>query len=212
MKDNIITIIFACILGLVCASLLAFVSQFTTPFRLENEKADRAHNFMAALEIPIDKNWDTKELLKVFEEKVRVTELGSFVLYEYIEGDSDSPLPKAIAIEFSGAGLWAPIKGVIAFEPDLKTIRGIRFYQHEETPGLGGEISSEWFQSQFQKKQIISKDGTPGFLINKPGPRAEIDINAVDGITGATMTSDLVQIILDTLAKKLWKERSKYVR
>jgi len=210
MKDNIFTIIFACILGLVCASLLAFVSQFTTPFRLENENADRAHNFMASLEIPIDKNWDTKELLKVFEEKVIPKDLGDFKLYEYIEGASDSPLPKAIAIEFSGAGLWGPIKGVIAFEPDLKTIRGIRFYQHEETPGLGGEISSEWFQNQFQKKQIISKDGTPGFLIKKPG--VEIDINSVDGISGATMTSDLVQKILDTFFKELWKERSEYVR
>ncbi len=210
VKGNISTIIFACVLGIICASLLSTVSQYTKPYREENEKLEKVLNFLEALEVPINKELDAKGLLNLYVEKVTVKELGTLTLYEYSENESGTIIIKSIAVNFTGAGLWGPIEGVIAFEPDLKTIRGIRFYRQEETPGLGGEIGSEWFQDQFKNKQIATLAGIPGFTIIKPGRVA--DINSVDGISGATMTCDKVQLILRNLFTEIWKERDNYVQ
>ena len=80
----------------------------------------------------------------------------------------------------------------------------MRFYQQEETPGLGGEIGSRWFQEQFEGKSIADAAGNPGFRIVKPGrPAGE---NAVEGISGATMTSDRVAAMLDRLGKAIAEE------
>ena len=65
-----------------------------------------------------------------------VNKIDDLTFYEYAEIEAGNRVIKAIAVIFKGAGLWGPIEGVIAFEPDLKTIRGIRFYSQEETPGL----------------------------------------------------------------------------
>jgi Na+-transporting NADH:ubiquinone oxidoreductase subunit C len=107
-------------------------------------------------------------------------------------------------------GLWGVIKGVLALQPDLQTIKGISFYQQEETPGLGGEIGSEWFAKQFVGKRILSGSGAPGFRVLRPG--ASPGPNEVDGISGATMTSNRVQLMLDSLSKAIEKERSAYVQ
>lgn len=207
MKDNLRTVVFAIVLGVVCSATLAVASTFLAPYRKANEEAEKVRNYLTVLGIPIDKNWDSKTLLEVYKKDVRTKKLGEFTLYENIASSEEGGI---VAIPFRGAGLWAPVEGVISFEPDLTTIRGIRFYKQEETPGLGGEISSTWFQNQFKGKKIVSKNGEPGFKIVKPGVPA--DSNSVNGITGATMTSERVQTMLDTLAKKLWEERDNYVQ
>jgi Na+-transporting NADH:ubiquinone oxidoreductase subunit C len=137
-----------------------------------------------------------------------VKALGDLTLYEKVTGSSDTGKPQLVAVPFTGPGLWGPIKGVMSLEPDLLTIREISFYQQEETPGLGGEIGSKWFQDQFKGKEIVSPAGEPGFHIRKPGN--PLDENSVDGISGATMTSERVQSIIDNLAKDLYGERSDY--
>ncbi len=204
------TIVFASVLGIVCSLVLAVASQVTAPFRKANEEAEKVRNFLSVLEVQIDPKWDPKTLLEVFNNYVRLRELGELTLYENISDESNPDTPVSIAIQFSGSGLWAPIEGVIVFDTDLLTIRGIRFYKQEETPGLGGEIGSEWFQEQFRGKKIVSDSGEPGFRIVKPGSLT--DENSVDGISGATMTSARVQTILNDLVKKLWEERENYVK
>ena len=220
MKDNVRVILFAAILGLVCSVLLVGATLFTAPYRLANEKAEEIRNFLSALEVPIDPESDAQALLAVFNRDVKVRELGELILYEYRPQAGKSPsgasggaragAPLAIAVPFDGMGLWGPIRGVLALEADLLTIRAIRFYQQEETPGLGGEIGAEWFQNQFRGKRIVSSSGEAGFQILKPG--AEKDENSVDGISGATMTSDRVKAMLDNLAKQIYKEHKNYVQ
>ena len=208
MRDNVRTIVFAIVLALVCSSILVAASLYTEPYRRANEKAEEVLNFLSALEVPVDSGADAEALLSVFDRNIRVRELGALSLYEYVPDSSSSEEPIAVAVPFSGPGLWGPIKGVLALEPDLLTIRGIRFYKHEETPGLGGEISADWFQKQFEGKQIVSGEGKPSLSILKPGDAHDGD--SVDGITGATMTCDRVQAMLDGLATALGEERSNY--
>ena len=209
VKDNARTIVFAVVLGIVCSATLAVASVFTAPFRKSNEEAEKVKNFLSVLDVPVNKKADSKTLLDTFKKNVRVLKSGDLTLYENVPENSAAK-PSVIAIPFAGAGLWAPIEGVISFKPDLLTISGISFYKQDETPGLGGEIGSNWFQEQFKGKKIVSESGKPGFRIIKPGGKT--DINSVDGISGATMTSDRVQKILDDLAKTVWEERKNYVK
>jgi Na+-transporting NADH:ubiquinone oxidoreductase subunit C len=207
---NVRTILFASILGLVCALLLVAANLVTSPYRRANERAEEIQNLLFALEVPVDEQADSKSLLKLFNTYVRVMNRGELTFYEYVPTEAPLNEPIAVAVPFSGAGLWGPIKGVIALEPDLMTIRGVRFYQQEETPGLGGEIGSDWFQKQFNGKKIVSSSGNPEFRIVKPG--ATTNQNSVNAITGATMTSDRIQTILDNMAIKLSKVRSHNVK
>jgi Na+-transporting NADH:ubiquinone oxidoreductase subunit C len=208
VKDSVRTLVFASVLGIVCSLLLAAVNLYTAPYRKANEDAEEVQNILSVLKVPTEPDWDSKTLLEAFEKSVRVMDLGDLTLYENISDPSNPGEVVVVAVPFSGPGLWGPIKGVMSFEPDLLTIRGISFYQQEETPGLG--IGAEWFQKQFEGKEIVSGSGDPGFRILKPGSAA--DENSVDGITGATMTSERVQTIIDGLAKELWKERKGYVQ
>lgn len=210
MRDNMRTIVFATVLAVVCSVVLTATSLLTRPYREANEEAEEVLNFLSVLEVPVEDKWDSKTLLEVFNKNVRISEVGDLTIYENISDLSESGTPSVVAVPFSGPGLWAPIMGILSLDPDLLTIRGIRFYQQEETPGLGGEIGSDWFQDQFRGKEIVSETGEPGFNILKPGNKK--DKNSVDGISGATMTSDRVQTILDNLARKLWEERSSYVQ
>lgn len=210
MKDNTRTLLFAGVLGLICALALAGVSQFTAPYRQANEKAEEVRNYLAALGVPGREGVSSQELLDVFEENVRVEQLGEQTVYRYIPGSGSQAEAVAVAVPFSGVGLWGPIRGVLALGPNFTTIRGIRFFDQQETPGLGGEIGAEWFQNQFVGKRIVSAEGDPGFKVNKPGTPE--DVNSVDGITGATMTSSRVEAILDNLAKELLKEKQSDVQ
>jgi len=210
VRDNVRTVVFAIVLALVCSLVLTAASLYTAPYRSANEKAEEVLNFLSALEVPIHTGADAEALLSVFDKNVRMRRLGDLSLYEYVPDASSSEKPIAVAVPFSGPGLWGPVNGVLALEPDLRTIRGIRFYKHEETPGLGGEISADWFQKQFRGKEMVSGAGKPGLSILKPG--SALHGNSVDGITGATMTCDRVQTILDGLAAALEKERNGYVQ
>ncbi|MDX1315152.1 MAG: FMN-binding protein, partial [Eudoraea sp.] len=94
----------------------------------------------------------------------------------------------------SGKGLWSTLYGYFALEPDAKTVRGITFYQHGETPGLGAEIEKDWFQSKFAGKKLFESGQPTEFRVTKPGS-ASGDY-AVDGISGATLTAKGVESLL----------------
>jgi Na+-transporting NADH:ubiquinone oxidoreductase subunit C len=82
--------------------------------------------------------------------------------------------------------------GFISIGDDGNTVKGITFYKHKETPGLGGEVDKKWFQNNFIGKEIFNNDDLVSIKIAKGVSTAlpEKDWNhAVDGITGATMTS-----------------------
>lgn len=203
MRTDVRTVIFSAVFGTICALILTAVGRLTAPYRTVNEKAEEMRNYLAALDVPISQEALPSELIGVFDRNVQISTKGDLTLYAYIpEGKTE---PEAFAVPVSGMGLWGPVKGVLALQPDLTTIRGLRFYQQEETPGLGGEIGADWFTAQFTGKKIVAADGKPSFkLIKKGEPGNE---NSVDAITGATMTSDRVETLLRDVAGKIATER-----
>jgi Na+-transporting NADH:ubiquinone oxidoreductase subunit C len=107
----------------------------------------------------------------------------------------DSGRPAAYCVPVYGKGLWAAIYGYIALEPDLNTIRGVTFYKHGETPGLGAEIEAESFRGGFKGKKIYSQTGElVSVRVVKGGVKSgssEAE-HEVDGITSATITGEAV--------------------
>ncbi|HUX12802.1 MAG TPA: FMN-binding protein [Spirochaetia bacterium] len=205
MSNSARIIAFSIALGLICSALLAGINALTAPYRLSNEKAEEVRNILDALNVPVAPDATQADLVATFDRDVKQKSLGSLSTYAY--APSGGGTIAGYAIPFTGAGLWGPVSGVIALEPDLKTIRGVRFFKQEETPGLGGEISSDWFQKQFAGKKIISEAGAPGFSVLKP--EAPAGPNSVDGITGATMTSNRVETMLTNVARDIFKETGK---
>jgi Na+-transporting NADH:ubiquinone oxidoreductase subunit C len=104
------------------------------------------------------------------------------------------------AFPVSGKGLWSTIYGYMALDRDLATIIGITFYKHGETPGLGGEISTDWFQAQFEGKHVWADGALLPFEVVKGSVEGKYpggNDHAVDGISGATITGNGVSIFLN---------------
>ena len=202
MKNNLYTLIYAGILGSVCASLLTGAAIFTKPLREANADAEKKENILNVLEVPFDEAVSAKELLAVFDSKVIDETSEKLEMYRFVPEQGSAGV-ETVAIAFEGPGLWGAIKGFLALQPDMRTIRGITFYEQEETPGLGGEIVSEGFRQHFTGKSIVNERGEAGIIIGKEGKNAP---NGVDAITGATMTCDKVQAMLNDVIKRMVKE------
>lgn len=102
-------------------------------------------------------------------------------------------------IPLYGKGLWSSIYGYMALKPDLNTIAGVSFYKQGETPGLGAEIQSRWFQENFVGKKIFDAKGK---LVSVTVEKGRVDPSSphapyrVDGISGATLTGKGVTELL----------------
>lgn len=176
-------LIFVICLGLVSSGLLVALSNHTAPIIAKNEELKLKASVLDALDISYTK--DTIE--QAFADNVELLNSQGLDFYRYAD--------RAVAFKFHGSGLWGPISGIISLSTDLKTIVKIKILHQEETPGLGGRITEDWFLDQFRGKKI-----TP-FLIFKPEGKA-VGFNEVDGITGATGTSKALEKLLNESLKK----------
>ena len=186
MKGSVYTVLYAAVLGTVCALLLTGTSAVTKPYIEANKDAERMRNILEVLEVPGIEEAGSQELTQIYEESVSEKKYGSLTVYETSDG--------AVAVPFAGTGLWGPIKGFLALESDKRTIRGVTFHEQEETPGLGGEIGAQSFRDQFKGKSLRGEDRALGILIARGGSSAR---NGVDAITAATMTCEKVQAMLN---------------
>ena len=94
-----------------------------------------------------------------------------------------------IILPIEGKGLWSTLYGFLALAPDTTSITGITFYQHGETPGLGGEVDNSSWKALWAGRRAFDEEWNPAIEIIKgiAGPPAE-DPYAVDGLSGATLT------------------------
>lgn len=117
-----------------------------------------------------------------------------FPLYVYTKEDGS----KFYIFSVRGNGLWDEIWGNIALMSDKNTIAGVAFDHAAETPGLGAEIkdNSAW-SSQFEGKQIYDDAGNFVSIDVKKGGGTKGMPHAVDGITGATITADGVDAMIE---------------
>ncbi|RBP48332.1 Na(+)-translocating NADH-quinone reductase subunit C [Arenicella xantha] len=97
-----------------------------------------------------------------------------------------------IVLPIKGYGLWSTLYGFLALESDGNTVSSITFYEHGETPGLGGEIENPKWQASWHGKQVSETIGNPVIRLIKGSvdPSAADAEHKIDGLAGATLTSN----------------------
>jgi len=108
------------------------------------------------------------------------------LVYEVLnEGDE----LELVVLPVHGLGLWGFLYGFVAIDDDLETVRGLTFYEHKETPGLGGEVDNPRWKSLWNGRKIFGADGTPEIEVARGAVGTPVeDPWLVDGLSGATIT------------------------
>ncbi|MBU1343805.1 MAG: FMN-binding protein [Proteobacteria bacterium] len=211
-KKNVI--VFALLLSVICSLMITAAAVGLKGFQTINMELDKKINILKAADLIGDKKPSKKEINELYHahiKEVMVDGQGNIIetwapnslnLYFY----QDNNQIKGYIIPINTRGLWGKIYGYLAFENDGQTVSGFSVFSHSETPGLGGEIESAWFQKNFKGKKILNSKNkfvSVGIAKGKAQnlPR-DLQDNYVDGISGATLTGKyLSQGIKETLVK-----------
>lgn len=105
---------------------------------------------------------------------------------------------ESLILPVRGYGLWSTLHGFMAIKGDLNTVVGFGFYQHAETPGLGGEVDNPKWKALWPGKTLFDEAGKPAIRIVKGGvdPSNPAAAHQVDALAGATLTSNGVDRLL----------------
>lgn len=108
------------------------------------------------------------------------------LMFQVVDGEK----VESIILPIEGKGLWSTLYGFLAIAPDGSTVKGLTFYQHAETPGLGGEVDNPRWKSLWVGRRIFDDKGVMALKVVKgaAGP-VEQDPHHVDGLSGATITA-----------------------
>jgi Na+-transporting NADH:ubiquinone oxidoreductase subunit C len=103
-----------------------------------------------------------------------------------------------VVLPVRGKGLWSTMYAYVALDGDLTTIRGVSFYEHGETPGLGGEVENRSWQERWQGKQLYKNDSVALQLVKgSPDNSSPEAAYQIDGLSGATITSRGISKLLE---------------
>ena len=216
------TLGFAAAVTMVCSILLASAATLLKDRQDQNIQLDIKYNILSVLGLVESRDVAPEKLLSLYDNSVKtfVVDLeGNPVSGQRAEDIDPRKSPEllpvfsrqeggeitAYCLPTQGKALWSTVKGYIALEKDLNTVKGITFYSHAETPGLGGEIEKEWFTSAFKGKTILNSKGeivSIEIVKGKIKPGEKGTEHKVDGISGATLTTKgLNDFIKATLEK-----------
>lgn len=131
------------------------------------------------------RNPDFSKALKGSEDIASIKRLTKFSSVYVIEKDGQID---SLVLPIHGYGLWSTLYGFIALESDLNTVAGFGFYDHAETPGLGGEVDNETWKAKWQEKHVYDDQGDVAIRVVK-GHAEENSLYQIDGLSGATLTS-----------------------
>ena len=217
-NSNSYTIIYSIIIVVLVAFLLAFVFQALKPMQDANVALDKKKQILNSLNI---RDLNNEEAAAKYQEVVLADEIideqgnvlekgeqggenygfklnsadfknGKLALFVCkVDGQTKYVIP------VYGMGLWGAINGYIAINADKSTVFGTYFDHESETAGLGAEIKdNRAWQNQFQGKKLFAQD--PSKIALAVSKKVEDPATQVDGITGATLTSNGVTEMLQT--------------
>jgi Na+-transporting NADH:ubiquinone oxidoreductase subunit C len=219
VHNNRYTFIYAAILTIVAAVLLALAAEGLKPLQEANVRLEKMANILKAAKLDVSDNSILEETYKKSVQELVVGVDGNIregvsafdieLRDEFRKTPEEMNLPifvyttvegrKVYILPLRGVGLWGPIWGFIALEDDFNTVYAANFDHKGETPGLGAEINTPVFEKQFPEKKIFT-DGSDDVAIkvvkfgSEKGYAAE---HRIDGISGGTITSvgvsDMIQ-------------------
>ena len=212
-NKNSYTIVYAAVMVVIVAFLLAFVSSALKPTQDKNVALDKKKQILAALNVRGLKDAQTIEAkyneyvvadmivkadgtevkdgkskendgFKVENKDIKADNLPVYVCK--VDGETKYVVP------MTGRGLWGGLWGYMAMNADLQTVFGAYFSHESETAGLGALIAEQKFQDEFKGKHLFADSTSQEIALTvvkngniKPGQENV----QVDGITGATLTS-----------------------
>ena len=208
-NSNSYTIIYAAVMVVIVAFMLAFVSSSLRDRQNRNVEFDTKKQILSALNVRnvedvenTYKKYVKQDMLMQADGTLTENQDGFSTAYEkevktnkrfhvfVAEKDGDTKY----VFPVYGTGLWGAIWGYVALNSDKNTVYGVYFSHASETPGLGAEIATEHFQTLFSGKKAVD-NGQIVLGVVKNG-KVENPECQVDGISGGTITSDGVSLML----------------
>lgn len=215
-QGNTYTFLYASVLVIVVAAVLAFLSQSLKPTQQKNAEVAKKIDILKSVNIEstagdaegkyekyigenayvINNKGERVEAVAfnvdLAKELKKDAAQRAYPVYECTLDDGS----KKYILPVRGKGLWGPIWGYLSLNDDKNTVFGATFGHKGETPGLGAEIEKEAFQEPFAGKSIFDDNAKlVSIKVTKAG-QSEGDIHAVDGISGGTITSKGVEAML----------------
>lgn len=151
---------------------------------------------------PLD--YDQRKAAKDPKQNIRLTDTediannGQIARNRFVYFVRKDGMVEQIILPVEGKGLWSTLYGFLSLDRDLKTITGLSFYEHAETPGLGGEVDNPKWKALWTGKKAFGPDGDPRIQVikGKVDKNTEEPMYKVDGLAGATITSRGVSMLL----------------
>ncbi|MDH6303798.1 Na+-transporting NADH:ubiquinone oxidoreductase subunit C [Parabacteroides sp. PF5-5] len=209
--SNVYTIVYASVMVVLVAVILAFTSQSLREYQKKNEDNDKRQQILRSINVGVKANEAEEKYNSLITEAFLINDNG-----KKVEGDAfAADVVKAFAqhtypvfvakvdgktkyiMAMQGAGLWGPLWGYISLNDDKNTVFGADFSHAGETPGLGAEITNKAFSGQFAGKKVFQNSEFKSIAVVKPGKSAAGQ-DYVDGISGGTITSQGVDKMLYT--------------
>lgn len=219
MSENIKSVVFAAVLSLVSCVLITAACTGLQKYQKINAELDRQINVIKSVGlVESGKHYSKEEINRLYTEHIVQAwaldsgdlvlenpkgEKGALPLYLYKEGETLA----GYILPLDSRGLWGRIYGYLALKSDGETIEGFTVFKHSETPGLGGEIQSDWFTNNFKDKKIVDlQNHFVSISVAKGSAKDRVAAdklpNYVDGISGASLTGKfLTQGFKETLQK-----------
>ncbi len=204
VNSNGYTFTFAAIMVIVVAAILSFTAITLKDKQQKNIDLEAKQNIVRSIGIEVSrieaekafnqyivkslviKNGREEEGIEALKVNLadEVKKPADQRLYPLFVAEKDGK--RFFIIPLRGKGLWGPIWGYIALNDDINTVYGVIFDHKSETPGLGAEINTAGFQSQFQNKKIMRNNEFISIEVRKGDASGEHQVN---GISGGTITS-----------------------
>jgi Na+-transporting NADH:ubiquinone oxidoreductase subunit C len=190
-RDSISNTLFISVgLSLVCSILVASAAVVLKPIQLKNAEEYRQRIILEVAGL-MQPGADIATLFATIESNsVEIASGESVEIYLDKSGGS----VQQFILPISGPGLWSTMRGYLAVAPDGNTVKGIRFYEHGETPGLGDQIDKEDWRALWVGRHIYDEDDSArievvrGFVL-RDGSNPDADYQ-IDGLSGATLTGN----------------------
>lgn len=187
------TFIVAISVSLVCSILVSAAAVLLKPKQEENETLYRQKIVLEVAGL-YEPGVDIKKSFSAIDAEIVELESGDTAeVFLVREGGAI----EQVILPVYGAGLWSTMYGYLSLEADGSTVRGLRFYEHAETPGLGDQVEKAGWLAQWPGKQLYDETGNARIeIVRGKVIEGNDTIYQVDGLSGATLTGRGINVFL----------------
>jgi len=214
--------IFSFIMVVVVATILSLTATLLQPAQARNLEIEKKRNMLESINVPATRTDAEALYSKYIKEDFVINTKGDILsgidaFTVVLRNEQKKPIDeqalpvfraepddgeRVIIIPVEGKGLWGPVFGYVSLRSDMNTIYGVNFDHKGETPGLGAEINTSAFESQFHGKKIFDNNDSFVSVRVVKGGASDDDIHGVDAISGGTITSNGLQDMINDCLEK----------